>query len=83
MKGQQLYVRAYDVRSGNPNYTITCLPHELRRLKVFYREFLTELSEAVNNFGDGAELDITRCSDTMYDKHQMVDLITLSIGDFW
>lgn len=50
---------------------------------MFYREFLTELSEAIDNFGDGAELDITRSSDTMHDKHQMVDLLILPIGDFW
>ena len=63
--------------------TKTCLPHELCRLKVFYREFLTELSEAVNNLSDRTELDIARSSDTMHDKHQVVDILTLSIRDFW
>ena len=52
-------------------------------MKVLSREIFAKLSESVDNFGDGTELDITGGSNPMYDEDQMVDLLILAIWDFW
>ena len=50
---------------------------------MFRREIFAELSESVDDFGNGAELDITGGSYPMYNEHQVVDLLILAIWDFW